>query len=280
MVGEIRLLSFRKNELPDGWHCCDGTRIVLDSPAGQALNQLSESFKIDWGIAIDGCSINFPNLFKDADGYFLRPVNGDARQVGTVQSDAIRNITAYIHPLVCRGSYPNAHGAAFTQGGGTGGCGTSGYWNDLIFDASRAVPTAHENRPVNVGMTPAIYLGTSDVGNHVPDITDNESFAGYKAGGKKVYVKTVYLEEFPADVNGSSFKEYATNISGLERVVDLRVVWLPQSGEYTAFGNLSQFATDTWFDVTPAGIIRVHVNKADRSAINGLATVFYTCTDR
>ena len=27
------------------------------------------------------------------------------------------------------------------------------------FDASRVVPTAHENRPINIGMTPAIYLG-------------------------------------------------------------------------------------------------------------------------
>ena len=34
-------------------------------------------------------------------------------------------------------------------------------WNTWGFDfyASRVVPTAHENRPINMGLTPVIYLG-------------------------------------------------------------------------------------------------------------------------
>jgi hypothetical protein len=27
------------------------------------------------------------------------------------------------------------------------------------FDASRVVPTSNENRPLNIGMTPVMYLG-------------------------------------------------------------------------------------------------------------------------
>ncbi|MWP48508.1 MULTISPECIES: hypothetical protein [unclassified Gilliamella] len=32
-------------------------------------------------------------------------------------------------------------------------------WAFFDFDASRVVPTANENRPINIGLTPTIYLG-------------------------------------------------------------------------------------------------------------------------
>lgn len=167
-VGEIRLLPFRHDELPFGWHFCNGERFLLTSPQGEVLSGLSENFRADWGLEEDLCSISLPNLFhEDGRGCFLRPVDGLTRQVGALEGDAIRNITGEWS----RGDAgPVGQNAHYYYTGGAYAPGTKKYnymMNDLAdypattltFDASRVVPTAPENRPLNLGMTPAIYLG-------------------------------------------------------------------------------------------------------------------------
>ncbi len=169
ILGEIRLLPFRSAELPEGWHFCNGDRFPLSSAVGNALANLSATFKLDWGISADEETINVPSLFSGADGYFLRPANNTSRMPGSVQQDAIRNITG---TALSRGGstvgFLSAHEStggkvtgAFVLGPNTAATvnmsATAGY--ELGFDASAAVPTAEENRPVNIAMTPAMYLG-------------------------------------------------------------------------------------------------------------------------
>jgi len=80
-----------------------------------------------------------------------------------LQGDAIRNIAGGFS-AVRKGNIAGKETAgAFTKtnfnafvGAGQNGDDWGGNYN---FDASRVVPTADENRPKNLGMTPAIYLG-------------------------------------------------------------------------------------------------------------------------
>lgn len=162
-VGEIRLLPFRHDELPSGWYFCNGERFLLTSPQGEVLSALSENFRADWGLEEDLCSISLPNLFhEDGRGCFLRAVDGTKRQVGAWEEDAIRNITGRMSGINTNLDNPvngafqheatNWTHAAHNPSGGVG-------LRMATFDASRVVPTAEENRPLNLGMTPAIYLG-------------------------------------------------------------------------------------------------------------------------
>jgi len=88
-------------------------------------------------------------------GMFLRGVGGNSAALGVQQGDAIRNIT---------GSYGGASFMGLSQDGQIGdarGAFGNGDWKpqfnwmgggnsyDMNFDASRVVPTASENRPVN-----------------------------------------------------------------------------------------------------------------------------------
>lgn len=172
IIGEIRLLPFRKTDLPDGWYFCNGDRFSLASDQGEALYTLPVLMKSDWGITAKDGSINLPNLFSGNDGYFLRSANNSSRYPGNAQTDAMRNITGSFSFVDSAGIVMHSaaigastlSGAFFSYGGAktfgpqlySYGASTSG---DLQFDASRCAPTAHEVRPMNIGMTPAIYLG-------------------------------------------------------------------------------------------------------------------------
>jgi hypothetical protein len=136
-------------------------------PSGQVANRAD--FKRVWAWAVangrvvteaewsanPGCfssgdgstTFRFPNM-KDA---FLRG-KGDSRTVGSLQGDAIRNISGKIGDYgvgIATGSGPSgpfyAHNTsnAYIGGSGSGNFG-------ITFDASRVVPTATENRPSNI----------------------------------------------------------------------------------------------------------------------------------
>ncbi len=157
--GEIRLWPFRASELPSGWYFCNGDQYATSSAVGQELAALSAAFRSDWGISVAGGKINLPKLFHtDGRGCFLRAVDGTTRQVGTLEGDAIRDITGAIWYLF--GLNADGNGAFGRRGSWIPGSygGTGPLW-ELDFKASRVVPTAPENRPLNMGMTPAIYLG-------------------------------------------------------------------------------------------------------------------------
>ena len=157
-VGKIELLPFRFNSLPKGWYFCNGERFNLSTPQGAALNGLSTDFKTDWGITISNDTISLPNLFfSDGRGYFLRSADGSTRKVGSVQTDAIRNITGTFGGCLGRGGT----GVFFDPGTAITDNYDGGPYqsNRTALDVSREVPTANENVVLNCGMTPAIFLG-------------------------------------------------------------------------------------------------------------------------
>lgn len=164
VVGEQKLMPFRASELPPGWYFRNGDNYLLDSQQGRALDSLSANYKEDYNITIKVINgkqyINVPSAFaQDGRGYFERPANGTTRQVGSVEDDAIRNIWArygnfIVSALDATGAF-NINAIASPAYGGN----AHGWHADILFDAARVVPTANENRPINIGLTPAIYLG-------------------------------------------------------------------------------------------------------------------------
>jgi len=172
-LGKIDLLPYRNTELPLGWYFCNNDRYANTTPQGLALISLSSTFKSDWGISGNSSSINVPNMFYGSRGYFLRSANSSSRRLGTagIEHDAIRNITGEYAPqdiphsiglVSSTPSLPSVLKGAFGAGPFKGtGFGTvhSRSSRSLKFDASLTVPTSSDNRPLNVGMTPAIFLG-------------------------------------------------------------------------------------------------------------------------
>ena len=168
-IGDFRLMPFRANELPYGWYFRNGDNYFLSSPQGQALNRLSDNYKRDHQITIKNINgqqyINVPSAFApDGRGFFERAVNGTTRQVGSAEDDAIREIWGHFDTGVVPNHNEYTRGAFF----GTSAINpansafqstTEWYTWGFDFYASRVVPTAHENRPLNIGLTPAIYLG-------------------------------------------------------------------------------------------------------------------------
>ncbi|WP_218057746.1 hypothetical protein [Gilliamella sp. Fer4-1] len=179
-IGDQRLMPFRRDELPFGWYFRNGDNFLLDSPQGQALNSLSENYKTDHWITIktiDGKQyINVPTAFaSDGRGYFERAVDGVARRVGSMETDAIRDMYGEFSMTTARiedvwvnvasaigvfkaGGYRN-HFSDVQSKATYPDYATPERLSNVVFDAARVVPTAKENRPINIGMTPAIYLG-------------------------------------------------------------------------------------------------------------------------
>ena len=87
-------------------------------------------------------------------GLFLRGQGGNAAALGVIQSDAIRNITGTFVAGLWHETISQTSGAFRDAGSaGPGDEGTEDFSTRLfVFDASRVVPTAEENRPVNVAV--------------------------------------------------------------------------------------------------------------------------------
>lgn len=167
-IGEFRLMPFRAGKLPFGWYFRNGDNYLLTSPQGKALNGLSDNYKHDHRITIkeiDGQQyINVPSAFApDGRGYFERPVDGTTRQVGSVQNDAIRNIYGSFYPVsetfASEGQATGVFKKTQCFSTHTPSAIDGGPGDGIVFDASLVVPTSNENRPLNIGLTPAIYLG-------------------------------------------------------------------------------------------------------------------------
>lgn len=168
-TGDFRLMPFRANELPPGWYFRNGDNYLLNSPQGQALNGLSANYKSDHNITIKTIGgkqyINVPSAFaQDGRGYFERAIDGTTRQVGTVQNDAIRDIWGHFDTGVVDNHAGYAKGAFVGSNAinpKNGSFQPAKNWDAWGFNfyASLVVPTANENRPLNIGLTPVIYLG-------------------------------------------------------------------------------------------------------------------------
>ena len=138
--------------IPAGFLIADG-RTLKKSEYSELFNVL--------GYVYGGSGENF-NLPNFSDGKFMRSIGGNAAGLGVVQGDAIRNITGSI---VTRS---NTDGNIQAQGA-FGGEVNSSWWaqmtrgsgTNINFDASRVVPTANENRPLN--MSVVVLIKAKDV---------------------------------------------------------------------------------------------------------------------
>ena len=140
---------------PNGFLRCDGS--ALDKTTYAALFAV-----VGYTYGRSGDKFLLPNF---SDGKFMRSIGGNAAAIGTAQQDAIRNITGEINTSAEDLNYNNAayynNGnydakgvfekiiRANTRRSQITQTGTSQAWS---FDASRVVPTANENRPLNMAV--------------------------------------------------------------------------------------------------------------------------------
>lgn len=148
------ILPYYGETAPPGTLACDGSEI-----SRAAYDELFQVLGTKAGAGDGSTTFNLPDFRGD----FIRGLGGDnAGELGVEQYDAIRNITGSIHTeeghtLTWVGNpYAQAEGAfsiTFENNNATPTASTGIQRLDsLDFDASRVVPTAAENRPVNVAL--------------------------------------------------------------------------------------------------------------------------------
>lgn len=143
-------------EPPEGYLYCDGSAIGRET-----YSELFEAVGTLYGAGDGAETFNLP----DARGVFFRGDGGNAAAMGERQGDAIRNLTGRIERLAQGGrenDTPNFVSGvfkyisgSFSPLGGTAG-GIWGTYRMTEFNASYQVPTASENRPVNMALKPCI----------------------------------------------------------------------------------------------------------------------------
>lgn len=147
--------------IPAGFLIADG-RSLKKSEYPELFNVL--------GYIYGGSGENF-NLPNFADGKFMRGIGGNAAALGQAQQDAIRNITGEINTSSEAYEYNNP---SFFENGNYLAKGVfskiarensrrptlnaNGKSETWVFDASRVVPTANENRPLNMAVVVIIKV--------------------------------------------------------------------------------------------------------------------------
>ncbi|MDD3039752.1 phage tail protein [Bacteroides sp.] len=129
---------------PDGYLFCRGQVVSRTTYAG-----LFAAIGTIYGAGDGSTTFKIPDLR----GVFIRGLGGNSADLGVVQGDAIRNITGRF------GADDRATGLATGAFRGaqqwevnTTAQGGDNAFFEFSFDASRVVPTAEENRPVNMAM--------------------------------------------------------------------------------------------------------------------------------
>ena len=149
-------------EPPEGYLYCDGSAIGRET-----YSELFEAVGTLYGAGDGAETFNLP----DARGVFFRGDGGENNaEMGVRQGDAIRDIVGafIIRPWTGGGGAPSdtvlaASGALYEDGTVEPGTSHGIQTNTSItggqkvdFHASRVVPTAAENRPINLAMKPCI----------------------------------------------------------------------------------------------------------------------------
>ena len=150
-TGAYVLYSSNSN-IPNGFLRCDGS--ALDKTTYAALFAV-----IGYTYGRSGDKFLLPNF---SDGKFMRSIGGNAAALGTAQEDAIRNITGKFQTSaeeLYSETNPNTKNhrgwGAFQRYNAQGSrptITTVGKNLAYDFDASRVVPTANENRPLNMAV--------------------------------------------------------------------------------------------------------------------------------
>lgn len=149
-VGFIK--PYAGTSIPTGYLLCNGAAI-----SRAQYPELFAAIGTTWGAGDGSSTFNVPDLR----GYFLRGVGGNSAGFAVAQSDAIRNITGWLRNILYQNegepvnsltyageafyldlniidAMKTAQDSPFSSNG-----------DRIAFDASRVVPTAAENRPIN-----------------------------------------------------------------------------------------------------------------------------------
>ena len=160
-VGKLtgQIAYFPNPTAPEGWLMCNGSTVSRSTYAG-----LFNVIGTRYGAGDGRTTFTLPDLR----GEFIRCLDNGrnldpGRGLGSVQGDAIRNITGYIGPIsetFCA-TGPSQGGALYKVSGGPNGANTPQHvdWTcggTMGFDAARSVPTANENRPRNIALLACI----------------------------------------------------------------------------------------------------------------------------
>lgn len=164
-LGWQALVPYPAHELPlsaPGWYFCNGDRYLNTGKVAAQLNKLSSTYRNAWGITNNGTSTNVPKFFHvDGRGYFVRAVDGSTRLVGSAEFDQLQD---HWHRLYRR-SYLYGGGVASSGSGVDSHHGDFATGTDMDQYVRQAIPgtvdarIGTETRGINIGMTPAIYLG-------------------------------------------------------------------------------------------------------------------------
>lgn len=149
-VGEI--FFFAKSTPPEHALACDGAAV-----SRAAYPELFGAIGTTFGAGDGSTTFNLPDLR----GRFIRGTGGNAAALGVKQGDAIRDIVGTMYArdgqAIC-GSTSGAFVVDVTDKtympNGTAGT----FPSSISFRASEVVPTAVENRPVNVALLPCIIF--------------------------------------------------------------------------------------------------------------------------
>ena len=165
--GKIDFLANRYDELPSGYYACYGARYALATPQGQVLQSLPPTLRSTLKITITAAGINVPQMIVSGKGYFVRAVDGITRLPGSIEQDAARAITitgdvsgtlgSVIMTGAATGSFSATRVGALYADGSYPAAAQNVSLNGSITLSQENVGT--ENRPINIGMTPVIYLG-------------------------------------------------------------------------------------------------------------------------
>lgn len=134
-------------------------RFIEDNPEMAVADNTSDANRFYFGTGDGSTTMVLPNL----QGCFMRAASSGVGQ-GTYQGDAIRDIVGRFTFKTGGGGGPicaDGDGGLFFSGSSsclafTGNAWETGSPNALNFAASRVVPTAGENRPINISYIPAI----------------------------------------------------------------------------------------------------------------------------
>lgn len=147
----IYMFSGLATKIPKNFILCDGRELLKT-----AYPQLFQAIGTIYGESIDKLKFKIPDLR----GCFTRCVGGNAGALGTKQGDAIRNITGTFATTF---AYGDVQTGVFTSStakntGVSTYAGTHERAVTLNFNANSVVPTANENRPVNMSMNYVIQV--------------------------------------------------------------------------------------------------------------------------
>jgi len=161
-VGEVWWFAGTLDKIPAGNLLCNGATLSRSDFA-----RLFAAVGTQHGAGDGSTTFNLPDMLHGIDqngntvstGLFIRATDGSTLgAVGTKQYDAIRNITGSIQ--IRENSILHSTGTGALYGAYVSGSGglstTSGTFQQILFDASRVVPTASENRVNNIAYLPLI----------------------------------------------------------------------------------------------------------------------------